>query len=639
MTTVDGVTAFEALQLSLVLGTDFDSNLLLDALMEDPNSLESYSTFYRALLKAKIDPTELLTIASTLTLQTDSGYLMYVGLALRFGANPNTYVTGTFTINDVDTEVPVHLAKHLWDMVPRFIEESARDDGSDVFSLDSTDHPVLDILGMMMLSGLDPNAQVTTADLLLQDGIDATAFMADKPDFGYSLYETFDNDDEAAFAVGEQLRYFQGARGNLQLAYGLDASRDEKLLAYAFHLDLPEILTLSNVYADVDNYRKLIFFQDVKAFTVLVPTLKQLGIIGGQDKTIENLMVNWTVEYYALEIMMMLLDARVRIGDEVKNETIELAKATCEPYPVQCQLLNRMIVEYVRQGYLFNQNQLSQVAGYSPITYDAIQAQSLSPGPRILTPPSLPPLPTVTTTITRKSPNPQRRLLIGDRDLPSIGNGTIDDQAPKRSPAVSYNQSPILPSRTYSPPIPPTSSPPTFLTPAAPSCANGASLPQPIEDYNAVDRVTYSDGHVTWCFTSDIYQELLKTGMNPWAINSKNVRGRAIPEEVMTEIAEKFDALKCNRLLSGDQDILAQRDIEELYRLAEEYGVARERFYRLTSRDFQQLSDAIVSPQSRVVIDQSNPILAIRGFARAVLAEARLSRDRVGNLLARFLLV
>lgn len=626
---------FESLQLSLVMGTDFDPNLLLDAIMEDPNSLESYSTFYRALLKSKLDPTELLTTAATLTLQVDSRYLMYVGLALRFGANPNAYVTGVFVINDVSTEIPVHLAKHLWDMTPRSIEESQKADKADVFNL--VDHPLLDILAMLMLSGLDPRATVSTPELLLENGVDATAFMAERPDFGYSLYETFENDDEIGRGIANHLGYYETARGNLQLAYGLDPIRDEKLLAYAFHLDLSSILTLSNVYAEVDNYRKLIFFQDIKAFEILLPTLEQLGIIGreAQDKTIERLILNWTVEYYALEIMLLLLDGSLPINDELKDKTIELAKATCEPYPVQCQLLNRMIVEYVRHGYFFNPNQLAEVASYSIITHEAIQAPSLAA--KSSTNSNVRSLPQLLKSVrTERIISPPKRLLIGDRELPSIGNETIDEFQQRR---VSYNQPPIV--RT-SPSLATASLSPSLsaneiVMPSAPVCANENSLPRSIEDYSVVDKVTYSDGQFTWCFTSDIYEELLSTGVNPWLTNQDGSRGQLIPQEVMVEMAQKLDALKCNRLVSGDEDTLAQREVEELYRFAEEYGIPRERFYRLTSRDFQQLADTLSSPTSRVVIRQGSPILAVRDFARAIMPEARRSPERIGQFLAMFL--
>ena len=611
MTTEERLKAFEDLQLSLVLGTDFNQDSMVDALMNDPASLESYSTFYRALMKSKIEANQLLNVAATLTLQTDTAYLMYVGLALRFGANPNTYVDGTYNINDVDTEIPIHLVKYLWDMVPLSEDELA--EGQQVFN--SADHPILDILAMMMLSGLDPNAQVSTPEVLLDAGIDATKFIAEQPDFGYTLYEVFESDDELILSVGELLRYYEGARGNLQLAYGVDEIRDEKLLAYAFHLDLPAILSLNNVYADIDNYRKLIFFQDTKSLNKLVPTLKQLGIIGNSplENSIENLVLTWTVKYYAWDIMLMLLDAGVRIGPEIKDLTIELARATCEPYPVQCQLLNRMIVEYVRRGNFFDQAQLNQVAAYSPITHDAISQLSLS---------------SVVTTITKKTP--QARLLLADRDLPSIGNGTIDDQYGNQSPRAMYNQPPI---RTYTSNLPMTS---TYVGSSAPTCANLGSLPRPIQDYAIVDRVVYSDGQLTWCFTSDVYPELLKTGTNPWATSPNGQPGVRIPPEVMIEIAQKFDAIKCNRLVSGDIDreSLERRNVEELYRFAEQYGIDRERFYRLTSRDFQQFSDAILDPQTRVVIDQSNPIIAIRDFARAILRAAEKSPDRIGQLLA-----
>lgn len=597
--TTDTASAFDALQLSLVRGSASDTNLLLDALMYDPGSVESYSTFYRALVKSKLDPTELLTTAASLTLQTDKHYLMYVGLALRFGANPNTYVMGTFDIDGVATEIPVHLAKHLWDMTPRSAEESSLADQSDVFT--GTDHPILDILALLMLSGLDLTSTVTTGDLLIDNGIDATAFISTRPDFGYPLIETFQNDDQLGVLVYDYLHEYEVSRGNLQLAYGHNSDRDLKLLAYAFHLDLPELLTISNLHADPDNYRKLIFFQDVESFKNLLPSLHQLGILTANGTDIGNLILRWVVEYYALDIMMLLLQSGLRINQVVRRLTINRAKLACEPYPAQCQLLNRMLVEYSRSGYHFDQEEIAEIVTYSPITADAI-ASSL---------PAIPnqnrtPIPSkIETIITRKAiqpASPPRRLLITDRDLPSVGAGTIDDRSGN-----------------------------------TPYCRNESSLSQPIEDYSVVDRVTYSDGQSTWCFTSENYQQLLDTGLNPWARNPDGNLGVPIPSVVLTEIAEKFDAIKCNRLLGSDEEILANRDVEELYRLAEEYSVPRERFYALTARDFQVLADVMFDPRSRVIVDQSSPILAVRDFARAIVQRIPYEQERLGTLLAQFI--
>jgi hypothetical protein len=556
--TTDTASAFDDLQLSLVNGSTFNNDLLLDALMYDPGSVESYSTVYRALIKSKIDPTELLTTAASLTLQTDKHYLLYVGLALRFGANPNTYVGGTYDIDGQPTEIPVHLAKHLWDMTPRSAEESYLADQSDVFV--GTDHPILDMLALMMLSGLDLTSTVTTGDLLIDTGIDATVFMADRPDFGYTVAETFQNDGELGQLVYDYLHEYEDGRGNLQLAYVKDSNLDVKLLGYAFHLDLPELLTISNLHADPDNYRKLIFFQDVDSFKSLLPALHHLGILTAAGTDIGNLMLQWTVEYYALEIMLLLLEAGLRINQPLRLRTIDRAKACCEPYPAQCQLLNRMLVEYSKAGYRFDQAELAQIATYSPITADAIAASL----PALSTPQHTPVK--IETIITKKAVQPAavspRRLLNSDRELPSVGTGTIDDRPHSLSTLRS-----------------------------APYCRNDASLDRPIEDYAVVDRVTYSDGRSTWCFTSENYQQLLKTGLNPWAMNPDGTAGVPIPPAVMAEIAEKFDAIKCNRLLGSDEEILGNRDVETLYRLAEEYSVPRERFYQLTSRDFQVLAD------------------------------------------------
>src|ERR1035438_5646394 len=84
----------------------------------------------------------------------------------------------------------------------------------------------------------------------------------------------------------------------------------------------------------------------------------------------------------------------------------------------------------------------------------------------------------------------------------------------------------------------------------APICANNDTLFRPIEDYPAIDRITYSDGQSTWCFTSENFEELLQTGINRWAPNPSGGMGAPIPDEVLVEIQQKLDMIERAQLPS-----------------------------------------------------------------------------------------
>jgi hypothetical protein len=201
---------------------------------------------------------------------------------------------------------------------------------------------------------------------------------------------------------------------------------------------------------------------------------------------------------------------------------------------------------------------------------------------------------------------------------------------------------------------------PTGVPDRAPLCTNSDTLARPIEDFPEIDRVTYSDSMNTWCFTSDSFQELLNTGMNPWVVDEEGRTGAPLPDEVLVEIRQKLDTIRRNNLLEEpgsiskgvdeifDSSVLkteqlfeneSDRRLLEFYNFVEEYGIDREVFLTLTSQDYQSFADGVLSSQTRITVDSESPMLALRDFAAATLIEIKNfnSRDQIGNMLASIL--
>lgn len=716
--------AFFQLQTALVKNLDFPNSEIRTALRYNPESPETFSTFTRALLKKKIDPTEFFVISALFAVDVDNVYVRYAGLALRFGANPNSYINSPFDFGEEDGifNVPIHLAKHIWDSVPRTYEESIERDFStfgdyneglsneDVAGrFQEKQRAGLDILSMMALKGLVSDAQITTASLLTQNGFNATRFANEHQDFFGSVYGSIKLDGELGNIYADEIKYFEQWKVGLQSAYGVNPDRDPRIFKYALLLDLPEILSLNDVYGVKENLRLIFFFQCFETIKLILPRMKELRVIGvsiarsqqfenpattleaartpyedrdadlqdrGNMKQMELIVIDWVVAYYNLEAFRQLLDLGVVPDYSVRSQIIRASKQICPSYPAQCQILNTMIVDFVKRGYGLDQEQLDELS-FSPSTVAAVtklysvpewkyqcsvREGVVNPDLReIARQVGIPinadkeQICSTLEILTKSTPAKiteaayevnrnriamastttadilaGRKILAEKRTLPQTGGLSIDEineRIADKAASKGEKEAEVQPKGTVEPPL----------------CSNIDSISRPIEDYPDVDRVTYSDNMATWCFTSDNYSELLETGVNPWAISPDGRRGVAIPQEIMFEMEQKMNSLRegglaeqpgsisqgVKRLFDANPKNSAQayenesnRRLESFYEFVEEAEIPRERFIVLTAADFQTLADAVLDPSTRIVVDRSSSTLALRDFASAVMLDA-----------------
>jgi hypothetical protein len=441
--------AFDNLQQAIINKEQFPLKQLKNALLYRSESPETYAIVRLALISKRIDPNYLFIETSVMSIQYDDLFLRYAALGLRYGADPNTYVKAKFTFrkvikdnrnqqdeNERDDdeeielekeeiiEVPIHIAKRLWDITPRNEEESLQADydlfgyfdfdseleeriTQDVWSFQAPRNQeesrnryrqkeitLMTLLSMMTIKGFSSDLTISNAGLLTASGINATRFTINNPEFFYSVYADIKLDQSnprLSDDIIDEIKYFSEWKNSLQSIYGINSDRDYNLLNYAILLDLSEILTLSDIYGIIDNLRNMFIFQDNESLKIIIPRLKDLALITNNQigdennsetspdqKQLELSLFNWGIEYYNQTAITLLLEMGIMPDYSVRSATIRAAKNIYKPYPVLCQIINRCILDYVQYGYGLNSEQMMELA-FAPDLQEAINQEYSTP--------------------------------------------------------------------------------------------------------------------------------------------------------------------------------------------------------------------------------------------------------------------
>lgn len=675
------------LQASITKNSAWDSKGTKKALMEKPESPEAFSTFRIGLMKGKVNPNELLVISSILSIELDSVYIRYAALALRYGAKPNLYIPASFPLEDgTFRKLPIHLAKHVWDLTPRTKEESVEldfktyGDYNDMISEQDIEERFKAkikasrmILSLLALKGFIPEVTVTNQSLLVKMGIDATNFAVQNPLFFNSVIGLIEVDGELGASMANDIKYYRKWKDRLQDVIGVSPQRDQEIIQYAFLLDIVPILTLSDVYGNADNLRPMVMFQDNDSLKAIIPTLRNVGALGSKSsKDLELLFFDWATAYYNQMTIKHLLEQAIFPDIHVRSQVIRASKIVCKSYTLQCSILLNFLVMFAEYGYGLSTEQLNELS-FSPKTQARIRKlyetpqwkyecrvksdeptqylKELSRSVGISVGSTKRQMCDTLEDVGKSDPVSVKKAITGmnrakiqasstslgslvtgqselptlneDRSLPVI-SGSINDAQDQLSPAM-------------------VKAPSSAESVMAPLCTNQALLVRPITDYPDIDKVSYSDGRETWCFTSDNYRDLIMTGTNPWAKNGSGGFGEKIPDQVLSEMRTKLGIIDTNGLSrraasmsQGVDDIFtgdavrtasmyqekSDRTLMTFLQFMEEYGVPPGDFSELSSSSIQSLSDTILSPTTRVLVDSFSPSLALRDFADAFLTEA-----------------
>jgi hypothetical protein len=654
---MSSLRAFNNLQKAIIERSEFQVKQLKQALLFRPESPETYAVFRLSLISKKLDPSHLFIETSIMAMRYDRLFLRYAALALRYGADPNSYVKAKFSFTTVKrrtnkdedsqedeleeeetVEIPIHIAKRLWDITPRNEEESLQED-YDLFgyfelapneenqgednSIPKEDawrfkHPesdeqaydryrgkqitLMDLLSMMAIKGFSPDLTISNTGLLADSGINPTKFTINNPQFFNSVYADIKLDESnpsLSDAIAEEIRYFIEWKGSLQSIYGIDPDRDIRLLNYAILLDLPEILSLSDIYGVVGNLKEMFIFQDNESLKVVIPRLKDIDLIGNSSdessqKQLELQLFNWGIEYYNQIAITLLLDIGIMPDYSIRSATIKASKNIYKSYPVLCQIINRCIIDYVERGYGLNSEQMRELS-FAPDVQDAIRQEYSTPtwthmcrvGGNNITPdmkeiareigipigstkeqicntfeglsksdPS-----TVKQTLHRVNKNHIVVELTSASDVIAGRKALVE---PIQSPNILVEGAPetvtlrndkgkILSESGSATALGTKRNPISLPKGASQSknqgiCSNGSMLERSIEDVPDIDRVTYNDGSDTWCLLSNDWPDLIKTKENPWVRNSDGSYGAPIPSQVVDEMERKSNLIKSEEL-------------------------------------------------------------------------------------------
>jgi len=547
----------------------------------------------------------------------------------------------------------------------------------------------LAVLSMMAIKGMMSDAKITNNELLRSTGVDPILFRTERPEFFLSIYGSLMNDGPLGAAFADEIRHYESRKGTLNIVYGKDIDNDLLILDYSMYLDLPEILTLTDVYGNIENLRQMFFYQDNESLKFIIPRMKKLGLIGktgAGQKTLELLMFDWCIAYYNQTTLKEILEQGVEVDLNARSQTIASSKAICETYPLQCEILNSFLITYVKYGYGLSVDQMNEL-NFSPNTVQAIRNEYSQPqwknmcriidsdlnpelevlGRKVGIPVGSNKEQICTTLEALSKSNPSavkqasseiniNRLQVLSTNATDVISGRRTLIEPRTLPAISNNGD-MDTSMAISQISTPTKAPEEASI-IAPICSNQDALGRPIEDYPESDRVAYSDGKNTWCFTVDKFKSLIATGINPWVINQDESIGAPIPGDVIDDMKDKLARIESRGL--EDKPTSVSEGIDQIFRTniaesqamyeresnkrlenflnyMEKFGVSRERLSKLSSSDYQLLSDTILSKQTRVNVDQFLPNLAMRDFADAFIIEAnnfQNSEDMASSLAA-----
>ena len=703
--------AFLSLQNSIISDNNFDPNLLRDALLFDYNTPEAFSTIRLALLTKRISSNKLFGLSVRLSLDVNPIYLRYVGLALRHGANPNGYIKADFNIRNKIENVPIHIAKFIWDLTPKSIDDVLDREiltygtvNTDLSDEDLTELLVtrqqvsLAILSMMAIKGMVLDSAITNSKLLLEAGFDATLFISANPDFMGSVYGSIAEYPGIGDRFLSEIKIFWDWRNRLQDLYGRNPKLDPKILEYAFYLDITSILTLSDVYPQSGEYSKFLienteeesnleamfYMQNNKALEFVISALKELKYDEPQQKKLELKMLNWTTAYYNQKALGYLLEQGVEIDMFVRSQTIRKSKIICSDFPLQCEILNSMIIKYVKYGYGLSIDQLNELK-FSPKTQNAVKEAYQTPqweymcsvrsnklhqdlaelGRQVGIPIGSSKEQICDTLVLMSKGNPselKQASMTINRNRISVLTTSAADVVSGRKILKEPRTLPNMVDNMKKSPQTLSTNSNSMLNDNNSLCTNYDSLLRPIEDYPEEDRVVYSDGDSTWCFTSDHYRNLLSTKTNPWAYDpTNNSMGAPLPPSVLDEMQQKLDRIVKSGLSERAQSISdgidkiyntdltqsiayyeneSNRELKSFLEFMEYKGIPKDTFLTLSSSDYQILADSVLSNQTRVLVDESSPMLALRDFSSAVISESKYfqNSEELGDTIKSIIL-
>lgn len=564
---------------------------------------------------------------------------------------------------------------------------------------------ILIIIAMLALAGADFEATVTTPQLLLEQGYNPTNFALRYPYYldsirSFMVIASIPGRD-SWMLNRERFQLYSENRVDASRIYQsrfLNDTSRKNLFLMALFLDHYPILTIKEVYESPDILGLYFKFQARKTLNQLFSAwqaseqilMKKVGpdtenplTFEEQTSRIRELdLMNLCLEYFNEDFFYRMLDSGIQayvFPFNILTKLVLDARYLSALYPAQSQVLNSMIIRIARYGGTFGTDHYPLIESYSPSTLKAIEKELDVPiwknacralqseDPADMNPDVLEIARQLNLalgsrpgelcsqmetlyqldqpTLLKELKARQRRILESQTSKMRLIKAGAEENQQRLKEALFKDQTlSVEEIQAYTLRTAEQKLEDDRLQRAMEGkmFGNQDSLERAPEDYPEIDRVIYMSNNQYWIFTTNNYEELMRTGRNPWVNVNVDFYGEAIPEQVLLEIDKKVNLLtqygldfKAGSITYGVSSLYASspsrtkefhsrsiiRRNQSFFELASEYEISEEDFDRLSSDQITEMSEEVLDPRLRIVsLDQAYR-LALDDFIDAVLIE------------------
>lgn len=685
-------------------GTYKDIDEIELMLIKDANSPEMITVMKNALKTKTIAPDPFLKKVVVMAIHQSPDYIKYVALALRYGADPNRYtIVDMKTLDDSVEKVPIHVLKYIWDITPRDIEESAMYDENiigDVIDISEArlkqkQESAIKILSLMAFFGSSPKTMTITTETMVKPYVsNVTRFRIRRPNLWQTVFDSIAEDGELGAEAAKSIEFYSNSRYNLERYLGQTVELEYEIMEMVYFADYSPALLLQEKASNIEVLKSAFYYCDEKSIPGMIGILRQTGVIGDgspEALEIETILLDLSLENYSQVGLESLMKNGIVPTRNHQSQAILKGKDLCVSNILLCSIIAKFMTIYVDYGHGLDEEQLRSLGNYSPTAVSQIKAAYEKPywTHACSVPDSKPDQQLLNLARSVNIPVGASKDTIC-RELKQIAQedpGKVITRAAKvqhnrfRAKAASFTTklspkelveprvipiNPIIPDvqsktsdyKTHSVTIKTFNPTPSeikaneyvpIVTKPEKICSNQDSLERDISDYSDIDIVLDDDGKSTWCWESDIYEDIITSG----GINPRT--GEPIAKSTLDEMKGKLALLKSQSLPTNspslsaglsaiyvgnsDKTTLSFTRKSDTYLkdfltfMEEDYDIPQSVFYSMSTSDIAEMAE--YSLQSPIAIDKSSTKTTLKNFAE-VFARETDNYGNTGDLIAEF---
>jgi hypothetical protein len=452
----------------------------INRLFQSPVTPEFNLTIYRALQRNAINPD--VTILQAIPRAKTKEYLISIALCLRFGADANMYV-------DAPKLGTVHILGYVYTVL-----------GGDKFSDDIADNNVLNTIVLMLI------AKGSRSSLPMFDRKGGKIRdQTEAPSTSLSVNEWLN--DQGYVTILNKINTGDSS----QLQQTVDK---ESLTILSILLDMPTIVGRN--YEPQDMVLAIRAFSPISFDKIPIPTTRIMADFKSLDDSVvylnsdayQKLLNKGQLPSYVLVNKILIGMRSYRNNDRI----------------IAVQELEKMLLSSISVGTQLDLDQLNIISTMGRDILDAVNKEYDQPYWRkICKSPNFNPNPnpnTSGTTINQRNiPEPLRRLAISLNIDPNMSQSAICENITALSKSDKEALKEASRRRQQLRLAGDLGQMNEFLNGKIPNlvCRNKALLPNDPLDYNDIDIAYYRDDQgAVWCFTSDNFESILESGVNPY---------------------------------------------------------------------------------------------------------------------------